>query len=438
MSFFIRKAFGSGPIRLNLSKGGLGVSAGPRGARVGLSPRGTYVYGGRYGLYYRKYQSGSDHGSGATTGRKKASGATREASESGTPASPAPGDKVDLFVDTGLTWPVKKPRRPEPLMSPIRWPRPLRLFASVGGSSLAMILISLAADAGALYTIGLIGVLASPVASIASAVQNWRAERLLRYLLEPLNHETPDWDTFRHRLENAQWPLNRAEVLGKETYLPFIDSLTGESELEARRHFQKTDPLFNLPENERLDIRRTLFRMELQERMEDHLISDQEVNELEQLARTLQLDEEEISEERQVIDLMHRVYSRIHAPLEDVESQLHLQQDEKAWMVCDGRMLKSNILNRYQKEKVTYREIGYEVDMDGRLLITSRRLIISAEGVRSYRLSRILDVELSLEDGTVRLKVDNRAKPVILAMPDPVLFAGRLEKALEHYRQEGK
>jgi hypothetical protein len=55
MSFYLRKHFEVGPVRLNLSKGGLGVSGGVTGARIGLSPRGAYVHGGRHGIYYRKY-----------------------------------------------------------------------------------------------------------------------------------------------------------------------------------------------------------------------------------------------------------------------------------------------------------------------------------------------------------------------------------------------
>ncbi len=54
MSFYIRKSFGFGPLRLNLSRSGLGASFGVTGARIGLGPRGAYVHAGREGLYYRK------------------------------------------------------------------------------------------------------------------------------------------------------------------------------------------------------------------------------------------------------------------------------------------------------------------------------------------------------------------------------------------------
>jgi len=51
MPFYIRKAFNFGPIRLNLSKSGLGVSLGVKGARISTGPAGTEVHAGRHGLY---------------------------------------------------------------------------------------------------------------------------------------------------------------------------------------------------------------------------------------------------------------------------------------------------------------------------------------------------------------------------------------------------
>lgn len=54
MGFYLRKSISLGPLRFNLSKSGIGVSAGIRGLRIGGGPRGNYVHMGREGLYYRK------------------------------------------------------------------------------------------------------------------------------------------------------------------------------------------------------------------------------------------------------------------------------------------------------------------------------------------------------------------------------------------------
>jgi len=55
VGFYIRKAFSFGPLRLNLSRSGLGASFGVTGARIGIKPSGsTYIQAGRGGLYYRQ------------------------------------------------------------------------------------------------------------------------------------------------------------------------------------------------------------------------------------------------------------------------------------------------------------------------------------------------------------------------------------------------
>jgi hypothetical protein len=46
MGLYFRKSFKYGPVRINLSKSGIGVSAGIKGARVGIGPKGAYFQGG--------------------------------------------------------------------------------------------------------------------------------------------------------------------------------------------------------------------------------------------------------------------------------------------------------------------------------------------------------------------------------------------------------
>lgn len=55
MGFYLRKSFKCGPLRINLSKSGLGASFGVKGLRYGINSKGKeYIHAGRYGLYYKK------------------------------------------------------------------------------------------------------------------------------------------------------------------------------------------------------------------------------------------------------------------------------------------------------------------------------------------------------------------------------------------------
>jgi hypothetical protein len=55
MGFYLRRSFRFGPLRFNLSKRGVGVSAGVKGLRAGVDASSkNYVAGGRGGLYFRE------------------------------------------------------------------------------------------------------------------------------------------------------------------------------------------------------------------------------------------------------------------------------------------------------------------------------------------------------------------------------------------------
>ena len=53
MGWYLKKSFAFGPLRLNLSKSGIGASVGVKGLRVSTGPKGKQLNAGRGGLYYR-------------------------------------------------------------------------------------------------------------------------------------------------------------------------------------------------------------------------------------------------------------------------------------------------------------------------------------------------------------------------------------------------
>jgi hypothetical protein len=59
MGWGFRKSVKFGPMRVNFSKSGIGVSAGVKGARVSVGSRGTYLNVGRGPFYYRQKLGGS-------------------------------------------------------------------------------------------------------------------------------------------------------------------------------------------------------------------------------------------------------------------------------------------------------------------------------------------------------------------------------------------
>ena len=61
MGWYLKKSFAFGPLRLNLSKSGIGASVGVKGLRVSTGPKGRQLNAGREGLYYRASLNSPPH-----------------------------------------------------------------------------------------------------------------------------------------------------------------------------------------------------------------------------------------------------------------------------------------------------------------------------------------------------------------------------------------
>jgi hypothetical protein len=96
MGFYVRKSLRAGPFRFNLSKSGIGVSAGVPGFRVGTGPRGNYVHLGRGGVYYRASLGGSSRKRGSSAG-------AGPAQLPATDWMPPPGSEVPMEDVTGAS-----------------------------------------------------------------------------------------------------------------------------------------------------------------------------------------------------------------------------------------------------------------------------------------------------------------------------------------------
>jgi hypothetical protein len=59
MGFSFRKSFKAGPIRIYISKSGIGASFGVKGARISTGPRGAHLNVGAKGVYYRQKIGGT-------------------------------------------------------------------------------------------------------------------------------------------------------------------------------------------------------------------------------------------------------------------------------------------------------------------------------------------------------------------------------------------
>jgi hypothetical protein len=108
MAFYLRKSIRVGPMRVNLSNSGIGLSAGIPGLRFGTGPRGTYV---RMGSGYTVYRSTG--GAGRPASRRPVAGGPPPMM---LPTGQGPGDVV-LSDVTGAATVALVPGQPSDLVA---------------------------------------------------------------------------------------------------------------------------------------------------------------------------------------------------------------------------------------------------------------------------------------------------------------------------------
>lgn len=408
MGFYIRKNLMSGPLRLNLSKGGVGFSFGVKGARIGVNRKGTYVHGGRYGAYYRKYMT--EDGEEEWKGNKRRT--------------------VEFFTDTGLTYP--RPDLPQkPKLPKVKPPPVLRVNPFIKAGLILGPLILLAIFSGFYFLSGIGAVLtaiAYPLYFNQKGQIN-KAKVSLNNLKHHLDQKQPvptlikSIKTRKLKPKYRQWrDYHFLKALNQQFYED-PDYITPDE-------FREVEKLLHIPKKQKRLVKRHIFSRFLHAVLEDHFISRQEEDKLMEVVDNLNLSLGDIPEEKALIDVMHKLRETISAPLEAVGTSLNLKQGEVCYYITEGRFLKEKYVDRFKKNGVFYKAKGYELDMEGELYLTDRRLLMVSEGSREYRLNKILDVTLSLEDNSLKLTVDDRKNPVVVTAPAIEVLAGKLERLI--------
>jgi hypothetical protein len=247
--------------------------------------------------------------------------------------------------------------------------------------------------------------------------------------------------------------------------------------VELREGLEK---IFGMSQEKSREIRVALFATEVEAALEDHLLSQQEEWGMQALMAVLGLSAEDVGAELQVLQIAGNLRRQMEQYLQAVDSPVSLLRGETAYAVFDPvRLLNERVLNRYQKDQVQYRELGYEAELEGSLVVTERRLIFvgreagqnsdsasggvarntsgnitganrenatvrvppgssdrnhgrfsgqSAMRTREYRLNRLADVITDPARNLLELVFTDRKSPVTLTGPECVVMGAKIEQ----------
>jgi hypothetical protein len=412
MGFYVRKSFKIGPVRLNLSKGGLGLSGGVTGARLGISSQGrTYVHGGRGGLYARKYF-----------------GATRRAT---TTRITTVSDTATIHEKTGATYETEPVALgPAPLRERLmRKPSPVARYhwLPVGATILMVVAAAIEAGSGARvipFTTAAAMVFAWIILVGRARRRNRAGEKLGGLLLTCSGAGQPLGEEQRRRLERALQdprvtPDDRryqCEVAYLTALQKVVDDRTiTKDELEFLTSLGR---LIGLPDAFYAEARLEVFRESYLEAVADHDLTESEETVLEQMRSALAIPETVIEAELDMIQRLKELREIRSGNLPELKPSTNLQKSETCHFEDQGRILKERTLRSFQTAGHRYRVRSLAVDKEGTLFITNRRILLVHDGTTSIRLDRILDVDVDCDQNLLTIVKDGARTPTYITTPD--------------------
>ena len=400
---YLRKSFRAGPLRFNLSKGGVGLSLGVKGARVGVTPSGrAYTHVGRYGVYDRRF-----FGTGSTDRPD---------------AVASPGGAVELFVDTDATFDRPAFREAETSEEALAWLGTLPKPPAEG-----WLLAAAAVAAASFFVAPSLALLAIvPGAVSAFAFRRRAAARRLEELIPRcVGEPSPEMTKRRGEVETlvGSGVLRAADcsTLGKRALIGFVADavLDGRIDPPESERIEWIAQTFRLDEHARLRACVHGFQQAFLCAIEDGVLDPEEEAGLRQIQRTLGIPDRAVEAELAVVSELGAVRRILDSPdLSPVETQVKLQRGESCYFEGPARILKSRILRRYSRDGVKHRIRGFEVAKEGTLLVTSTRLSVVHEGVTNIPYRKVMDLELDLDRNLISIRKDGVQTPTLLTTPD--------------------
>jgi hypothetical protein len=376
MGFYLRKSFRAGPVRINLSKSGLGLSAGIRGLRVGSGPRGSYIHAGRKGLYYRK----------------KLSGGKSRQSDSGslvTLIGFIVGIAIIVYV---VNWFIENP----------------------------IVFFSLVATA-----IGLIALTVIIKYRSRSLISSYKM--MLDSCFVLMDREVTDDLLSEIRSKKSKVSIQAKisktiEQIEKDVYEALLDRILDDRLITSEEKYliKTLESIVTLDEGYLKETKIELFKLYYLDVISDHYVSEQELRSINNIKEGLKIDEWEVQEEMSTINDIIKA-QELKEPLPPLDTvPLKLQKAEIPFYF--GR---ASVLSRRKAKKGSGKEYEYSIKREGDFVITNKRVIVVKEGTTTVKMDDILDVDVDLDSKVIVVSKGSADQPTFFQTKDAIV-AGRI------------
>jgi hypothetical protein len=419
MGFYIRKSFRMGPVRLNLSKSGLGVSAGVRGARTGVSAAGrSYVHAGRGGLYWRKSLGGR------STNTKRVT-----------------GEPIVMYEDTGVTYGDGNLQ-----LANNRLVQSLTLSSATAGPPLAIIVLGIAfvavvtpVEIGARIGVFAAGLLIASVGGVwlIRRIRRARArQRLARVLDDGISLQKPLNDGQRQAinaaLQDPSLPNDDGVYYARRAVLDLLSNIVDDRRVTQQelQILEDAAQLLSVDRDFLAQAKVDVFKATYLEVLADAELSEDEEAALNHIREQLQIFEESLADELRVVSRLSQIRRIREGELPTITPSKPLQKSELCHYETKGRMLKEKNLRSFQSDGQKYRIRGLVVDKEGTLYVTNKRLLLVHTGTSSIRYDKIIDLEVDYDQSLLRIVKDGSQTPVLVTVPDAMTAGAILAAAV--------
>lgn len=374
MGFYIKKSFRAGPVRLNLSKSGLGLSAGVKGFRVGSGPRGNYVHAGRGGLYYRKNL-------GSNTKYRSTS-----QNSAGSMGIIGVIIALVLIIFVGQ-WFVENP-------------------------AVFIFIVAIAAL--------IAGIMFYKKAARDKAIAEYKKILDEIFVLETLEFNEEKLQRIKNKLVHDC--KSESEEIEQNIYNAVLDKIIDDDEItpKERDTIKKLESIISLSDSNKTEAKLEIFKSYYLNAIEDRLITNSEIDTLNNIVEGLGINDSDIKEEMQTVKEIIKMQTLEHplSPLETVP--VTIQKSEKAFYSSMGK-----VLSRKKAPKNSSSEYEYSIRKEGNLIVTNKRILVINDGTTAIKVADILDIDVDIDRRFIIISKGSSATPTII-QTEEALYCGKV------------
>ena len=148
---------------------------------------------------------------------------------------------------------------------------------------------------------------------------------------------------------------------------------------------------------------------------------------IESIQKLFEIEDNEISKEKRTLMRLLTIRKIREGNLEKIDSGVNLPNNETTYHTSEARLLERRVLRSYRQDNITHQEKGLIIKKEGKLFLTSKRLLLISDGTISIPIDHILEFEVDIDKNLFIITKDGREKAIYISVPDSLIFGEKIK-----------